>query len=85
MANIYKTRIVQVGNSQGIRLPKAMIELTGIKENIEIEVRDNQIVITAASKARNGWGDAFAQMVIDEDELTPLTVADTWDETEWVW
>ena len=85
MANVFKTRIVQVGNSQGIRLPKAMIELTGIKENIEIEVRDNQIVITAASKARGGWGDAFAQMVIDEDELTPLTVADTWDETEWVW
>ncbi len=85
MANIFKTRIVQVGNSQGIRLPKAMIELTGIKENIEIEVRDNQIVITAASKARKGWGDAFAQMVIDGDELAPLSVADTWDETEWVW
>jgi antitoxin MazE len=85
MANIFKTRIVQVGNSQGIRLPKAMIELTGIKENIEIEVRDNQIVITAASKARTGWDDAFAQMVIDGDELAPLTVANTWDETEWVW
>jgi antitoxin MazE len=85
MANIFKTRIVQVGNSQGIRLPKAMIELTGIKENIEIEVRDNQIVITAASKARVGWGDAFAQMVSDGDELAPLTATDTWDETEWVW
>jgi antitoxin MazE len=85
MANIFKTRIVQVGNSQGIRLPKAMIELTGIKENIEIEVRDNQIVITAASKARVGWGDAFARMVSDGDELAPLAVTDTWDEAEWVW
>jgi antitoxin MazE len=62
-----------------------MIELTGIKENIEIEVRDNQIVITAASKARVGWSDAFAQMVSDGDELAPLAVTNTWDETEWVW
>jgi antitoxin MazE len=46
---------------------------------------DHQIVITAASKARVGWSDAFAQMVIDGDELAPLTVTDTWDETEWVW
>jgi antitoxin MazE len=85
MANIFKTRIVQVGNSQGIRLPKAMIELSGIKEHIEIEVRENQIVITAATKARVGWGDAFAQMVSNGDELEPLAVGNSWDETEWNW
>jgi antitoxin MazE len=85
MSNIFKTRIVQVGNSQGIRLPKAMIELSGIKEHIEIEVKDRQIIITAASKARVGWGDAFAQMASNGDELAPLTVSNSWDETEWTW
>ena len=85
MANIFKTRIVQVGNSQGIRLPKAMIELTGIKENIEIEVRDNQIVITAASKARKGWDEAFAQMLVNGDEEPILDVTNGWDDTEWEW
>ncbi len=85
MSNVFKTKIVQVGNSQGIRLPKAMIELSGIKEHIEIEVKDRQIIITAVSKARVGWGDAFAQMVTNEDELAPLSVGNSWDETEWVW
>jgi antitoxin MazE len=85
MSKPVKSRIVQVGNSQGIRIPKTMLEQSGILEHVEIEVRDNQIVITAASKARVGWGEAFAQMVIDGDELAPLTVTDTWDETEWVW
>ena len=85
MTKAIKSRIVQVGNSQGIRIPKIMLEQSGILENVEIEVRDNQIVITAASKARVGWDAAFAQMAIDGDELAPLAVADTWDETEWVW
>jgi antitoxin MazE len=58
---------------------------SGILENVEIEVRDNQIVITAATKARVGWGDAFAQMVADGDEMELLAVSNTWDETEWEW
>jgi antitoxin MazE len=62
-----------------------MLEQSGILENVEIQVRDNQIVITAASKTRVGWSEAFAQMALDGDELDPLTVTDTWDETEWVW
>ena len=85
MTKAIKSRIVQVGNSQGIGIPKTMLEQSGIVQNVEIEVRDNQIVITAASKARIGWSDAFARMVADGNELTPLTVTDTWDETEWVW
>jgi antitoxin MazE len=85
MTKTVKSRIVQVGNSQGIRLPKAMLELSGIKDNIEIEVRDNQIVITAATKPRVGWHDAFAQMASDGDELEPLEVKNSWDETEWNW
>ncbi len=84
MTKAIKSRIVQVGNSQGIRIPKILLEQSGISEHVEIEVRDNQIVITAASTARAGWSDAFAQMA-DGDELDPLPVTDTWDETEWVW
>jgi antitoxin MazE len=85
MSRAVKSRIVQVGNSQGIRIPKTMLEQSGISEHVEIEVQDNRIVITAASKARVGWDEAFARMVEDGDELDPLTVTDDWDETEWVW
>jgi antitoxin MazE len=82
-----KGRIIKVGNSQGIRIPKVLLEQSGIQENVEIEVRDNQIVITAASQVRAGWAEAFAQMTANEDtdvlldNLTPTT----WDEEEWEW
>jgi antitoxin MazE len=85
MTKAIKSRIVQVGNSQGIRIPKSMLEQSGIVEDIELEVRDNQIVITGTSKPRSGWGESFAQMVANGDELEILPVSNSWDETEWQW
>jgi antitoxin MazE len=85
MSNAIKSRIVRVGNSQGIRIPKTMLEQSGINENVEIEVRDNQIIITAANKTRAGWGKAFAQMVSNGDEEPLLDVTNSWDEAEWEW
>jgi antitoxin MazE len=85
MNNTIKSRIVRVGNSQGIRIPKTMLEQSGISENVEIEVKDNQIVIKAATKARDGWSEAFAQMVSNGDEEALLDVTNSWDETEWEW
>jgi antitoxin MazE len=87
MATSVKGRIIKVGNSQGIRIPKLLLEQSGISENVEIEVRDNQIVITAASRARTGWAEAFAQMSSNEDEdiLLDNSIATAWDEEEWEW
>jgi antitoxin MazE len=87
MATSVKGRIIKVGNSQGIRIPKLLLEQSGISENVEIEVRDNQIVITAASGARTGWAEAFARISSNEDEDISLdnVIATTWDEEEWEW
>ena len=87
MATSVKGRIIKVGNSQGIRIPKLLLEQSGISENVEIEVRDRQIVITAASCARTGWSKAFARMASTEDEDISLDnpIATIWDEEEWEW
>jgi antitoxin MazE len=85
MTRPVKSRIVQVGNSQGIRIPKLMLEQSGIIENIEIEVSDGQILIKPASMARVGWDEAFAQMVVNGDEEPILDVTNEWDDTEWEW
>jgi antitoxin MazE len=44
MSSAIRTRIIKVGNSQGIRIPKLLLEQTGIKEDIEIEVQGNQLL-----------------------------------------
>ena len=50
-------KIIQIGNSQGIRIPKPIIELAklGDKE-LEFVVMDTGLLITPEKKVRVGWG-----------------------------
>ena len=50
-------KIIQIGNSQGIRIPKPIIELAklGDKE-LEFVLMDSGLLITPEKKVRVGWG-----------------------------
>ena len=49
-------KIIKIGNSQGIRIPKPIIALANL-ENIELDfvVLDSGLLITPDRKARIGW------------------------------
>ena len=83
MSTLINGRVIKIGNSQGIRIPKLLLEQSGIKEHVKIEVRDGQISIIPAERVRAGWGDAFAAMA-DDLPLDAFT-GTTWDEEEWEW
>ena len=53
-----KTRLVRMGNSRGVWLPKPLIEQAGLTDEVELEVRDNAIVILAQRRPRTGWAEA---------------------------
>ena len=53
-----KARLVKIGNSRGVRLPKPVIEEAGLSEEVEVRVRRGAVVITAASRPRSGWAEA---------------------------
>ena len=83
-----KTRIVPIGNSQGVRIPKLLLEQTGLAGEVEISAEDEAIVIRPAKKPRAGWAAAFQRMaesgddsLLDEGAPTPSR----WDEDEWEW
>ena len=83
-----RARIVKIGNSQGIRIPKPILEQTGIMEDVELEVEKNQIIIRPVSKPRAGWKNAFKTMAeTGDDELIQGTeyMSHSWDEEEWQW
>lgn len=83
-----RARIVKIGNSQGIRIPKPLLEQIGITEDVELEVVENQLVIHPISSPRSGWEDAFLTMSENEDDLlldgTDI-ISYSWDEKEWQW
>lgn len=82
-----KTRIVRIGNSQGGCIPKPLLKQSGLGEDVEIEVQDNQIVIRAVSQPRSGWDQQFEAMAAHGDDrlVDPDLTVSSWDEEEWTW
>jgi antitoxin MazE len=81
-----KASLVRIGNSRGVRIPKASLEQAELRDEIEIEVQGSQIVIRPVKHSRAGWGDLFATMARHgDDELLDTIAPSKWDESEWVW
>ena len=82
-----KARIVRIGNSKGIRIPKALLEQSRLGVEVELEVRGNQILIRPASRPRQEWAEAFRSMAGQaDDQLLDLGLTPSrWDEDEWQW
>ena len=74
--------IVSIGNSKGIRIPKAVLDKYQIKELVEVELRDDALVLKPVRNPREGWEEAFRQMHEHGDDrlLLPDVFADeTWE------
>jgi antitoxin MazE len=81
-----KTKIVRIGNSRGVRIPKPLLEQAGLDDEVELRVVESGIIIERASTPRAGWG-AAAEKVRDRGEggLLDESLPTDFDEAEWVW
>jgi antitoxin MazE len=75
-------KLVAIGNSRGVRIPKAMIEQIGLGEDVELEVVDGTIVIRRKRRPREGWAEA-AKLLAERGEELPPEITDM-TETEWM-
>ena len=81
-----KTRLVRIGNSRGVRLPKTLIEEAGLSEEVEIRARQGSIVILPVAGARAGWAEAAQRLrARGQDGLLDETTPTRFDEEEWAW
>jgi antitoxin component of MazEF toxin-antitoxin module len=48
-----QSSIIQIGNSKGVRLSKKVLILSGLSKDIDIQVKEGEIKIVAAKKAKN--------------------------------
>ena len=83
-----KSQIVRIGNSHGIRIPKPLLEQTGLHGEVEILVQDSSLIIRSAAKPRSGWAASFQEMArLGDDELLDNAppISGSWDEEEWEW
>ena len=65
-------KIVKIGNSQGVRIPKPLISLANL-ENQELDfiVLDSGLLITSEKKSRVGWQ-------INTDAVGPKVTWEWW-------
>jgi antitoxin MazE len=83
---VIKTRIVKVGNSQGIRIPKSLLEQSGLKTEVVIEVKGDALIIRNAQSPRENWDLAFRAMAErGDDRLLDAPTVTEWEEEEWDW
>jgi antitoxin MazE len=82
-----KAQIVQIGNSQGLRIPKVLLEESGIKGEVELEICPDGILIRNISKPRSDWDKIFSHLA-DHDDDHPATsqISSTaFESKEWQW
>ena len=83
---IMRTSLIAIGNSRGVRIPKAVLEQVGLEDEIEMDVRGNELVIRSPRKPREGWEDAFREMAArGDDRLLDEYTPTEFDHTEWTW
>jgi antitoxin MazE len=81
-----RTRIVRIGNSRGIRVPKSLLEEAQLPEEVELHAEPGRLVVRAAHGPRFGWEDAAQVMrVRDDDRLLDEPTPTRFDSEDWTW
>lgn len=83
-----RTNIIRIGNSQGIRIPKILLEQSRLGTEVELEVENEMIVIRSAVRPRVGWEEKFRLMSESGDDKMideGLSEQTEWDKDEWEW
>lgn len=81
MDSTMKTRVIRIGNSHGIRIPKVVLDQLGFGAEVEMLVKSNQLIIRQLRSPRDGWEAQFQAMAsAGDDRLLPENTAWTFEE-----
>lgn len=82
-----RTRVRNIGNSKGVILPKSLLSKCYIEDEVTVEIKDNQIIITPAEpEKRKGWAEAFKAMAqVGDDTLIVPDVFPDENHEDWTW
>lgn len=81
-----KVKIIEIGNSKGIRLPKSLLKQLGLKNEVQLEATKNSLIIRPSNTARFDWAKSFHAMTKSSDDiLLDDYTPNSWDNEEWEW
>lgn len=82
-----RAEIIRIGNSKGLRIPKAVLEQCGMKTAVDLKVKDHSLIVTPCEETRAGWEKNFQLMAKNKDDtlLDADSLSHSLDEDEWQW
>ena len=80
------SKIVRIGNSRGVRIPKPLLEQAGLEGRVWLRVVEAGILIERRGAVRDGWREAAEGLrARGETGLLDEPAATEFDTTEWIW
>ena len=70
-----QVKLVKIGNSYGVRLPKAVIDACEFSSDLDLAVKGKSVVLSAEKQPRQGWQEAIQ----DEINSKPLRYLGEWE------
>lgn len=81
-----KLKIIDIGNSKGVRLPKGILQQLGIENEVSLETSKDALILKATHSSRFEWAKAFHEMAKNgDDKLLDGYTPSSWDDEEWEW
>jgi antitoxin MazE len=87
-SRIIRSKIVRIGNSQGVRIPHFLLQQLHLANEVEMTIQDDQLVIRAARKPRQDWEARFSRVLSEQEDSSgeeDFPQLSDWDGTEWTW
>jgi len=81
-----KTRIVRIGNSRGIRIPKTLLDQARLPDDVELHAEPGKLVVSASRRPRGGWAAAAKRMADrGDDQMIDDPTSTRFDREDWEW
>ena len=77
-------KVVPIGNSRGVRLPKAVLDKYAIRDAVIVEEREEGLLLRSKQDQRLSWEDSYREMAREQEDWSNLdaTIADGLDPEE---
>lgn len=59
MAQVSELKLVKIGNSKGIRIPKSILQKYGFTGSIQIEEKEDGILLHSSKISKLSWEDTY--------------------------
>jgi antitoxin MazE len=84
-----RSKLVAIGNSRGLRIPKSIREEARLEDDVDLHVENGKLIVTPTKRhrPRQGWEQAVLDDIAHRGKEEPdsdwLGVVNSWDDKGW--